>query len=83
MTKLPPKSTGRERYGAQFKEKLCEKAKELDLQLTDVVRTATGMWVSGRQVRQSVPNMVSKCMYVALSHSIQYHLWKYYVATPG
>ena len=43
LKKPPPKSTGRERYGAQYKEKLCEKARELDLQLADVIRTATGM----------------------------------------
>lgn len=43
LKKSPPKSTGRERYGVQYKEKLCGKARELDLQLADVVRTATGM----------------------------------------
>ena len=42
LKKSPPKSTGRERYGLHYVEKLCEKAKELDLHQADVVRTATG-----------------------------------------
>lgn len=61
LKKSPPKSTGRERYGLRYVEKLCEKAKELELQLADVVRTATGIVRAGIVIQVHVyqmPNMV-------------------------